>query len=215
MKLASDLHITWAQRESFLRAYDKAGPGRYTVESPAPGLLPLGSGPGSVLPVCLEFQGTHVSFRHHARIANVHPGPPEWMTFEFLPEEQGIRDLILSYAQGESLPFHSRRRMRSAVWMPVRIKVSGEWRTAIVQDLSDGGAYVHLLDPPPVRSLVTLALTTAEDETIEIAARVIHRRREGPKKGCGIEFRFRDSREEDAVAEVVRALRGAQRPDQR
>jgi hypothetical protein len=209
MKLASDLHITWEKRESFLRAYDKTGPGRYTVESPAPGLLPVGSARGSVLPVCIEFQGTHVSFRHHALIADIHPGPPECMTFEFLPEEAGIRDLILSYVAGEALPFHSRRRMRSAVWMPVRIRVpaaGGEWRTAIVQDISDGGAYVHILDPPPPRTVVTLAVSSASDDVVEIAARVVHRRREGPKMGCGVEFRFADAREEDAIADLVRAL---------
>ena len=156
--------------------------------------------------MCLEFHGTDVSFRHHAVIARIDPGPPEWMTFEFLPEERGIRDLIVAFAAGERPPFHSRRRRRTAVWMPVKLRIEGIWKTGIVQDISDGGAYVHVLEPPPPRTVVTLAVAAVDDQLVEIDARVIHRRREGPKQGCGIEFRFRDVEEEARVMKLVRAV---------
>lgn len=206
MKLRADLHIVLAGPESFLRAFDPAGPGRYTIESPGAKLMPGDLEQGAVVRVLLELADSGVTFRHRARVAAVGYGPPEWTTLEFLPEEREIRDLVTAHCAGEKPPYVSRRRRRSAVWIPARVRVGDDWRSAILDDLSEIGAFVLLLDPPARGVEVALDVPALGEGLAPLAARVVHRRTSPPPPGCGIEFILPDRAAERRAARLVRAF---------
>lgn len=205
MDAPEQLRITWATGKAFLAAFDREGPGRYRVAMPgrAP-VLPHNQAVGRRIAVELEFLDTMRTFRHLARVASHVDGPPELITFEFLPEEAEIRDLIELHASGDTVPYLHRRDARRPVWIQVAVKVGRRWRRGFVNQLSELGMFIVMRDPPASPSAVLIRLRT-EAGVLDLTGRVVYARGMDEATGFAVELVFPTRADEVRIRAALRA----------
>jgi hypothetical protein len=186
----NEYRITWADGAAFLAALDGD---RYLFR----GAL-SGARAGDHIAVDLEFLDSARTFRHHARVAEIEPGPPPMVVLELAPDEPEVRELILCHARGESVPYLSRRVERFPIDAPVEVQVGLFWRRGVALELAELGMFVAMAQPPTSERVVVRL------DGFEIAGRVIYRQG-GERAGFAMEFVFADFADEVRVRRAVRA----------
>ncbi|MFQ5524966.1 MAG: PilZ domain-containing protein [Thermoanaerobaculia bacterium] len=84
-----------------------------------------------------------------------------------------------------------RRSARATVEVPATLQISGRQMQAKTANISEGGAFVALPDPPPVGTMVKLALDLG-DGVVRAFSEVVWIRLpgSGPSPGMGLRFRY-------------------------
>jgi hypothetical protein len=181
--------ITWSHGAAFLEAFDPAGAGRYTVEIPGAAQTLRGTPVGQGLRVVLEFLDTGRTFRHRARVVAHVPGPPEVVTF----------------AEGDRVPYLNRRAERRPVWLPVMVEVDDGWRHGLATELSEVGAYILLQRPPLPGTDITVRIRTDDGERLDVKARVVRAQAVGADQGIAVDLVFAGRADEVWLRTALRA----------
>lgn len=130
--------------------------------------------------------------------------PNDLYGVDFLPEDEAGRARLFSYARNEVPPGQSRFEERIYVSLPVRITHEGKTRGEFVIDVSQGGAFVRCVKPPPVHSVVGLTMRPPRSITsLKLKARVCWHRTTGADQGMGMEFLFDDASQAETIRKLV------------
>ncbi len=202
------LLLPYRNRGAFLEQYfDRGALGGLFV----PGQVDVGIGDL----VCVEVSFAEEQVRFHIR------GQVRWkrtserrsllpgVGIEFLETEQKTHDVLLAFAKGSDVHHKERSARRYGVQADVRVKSDGRTRTAVTDDLSEGGAFLVLDEPIAIGSALELKLK-AKGALMGVAvdALVLWRRDDADKKGVGVEFVFlEEDRRREKVARLIRVLK--------
>ena len=206
------LELVFESGRNFLddvRRHDNA-PARFVWHLPEGLSMPPYATPGDLVSATIRIADREADFHVHLRVIERSPeGQRRGLVFEFLPEERARQELVLACAEGESIPYQRRRRMRVPCALPVVLAVAGRHDLNGVCDLiSVGGMHVQLegsLDPLTIDALVQVVLEL-DGRRWRIPGRITSRLDAGPQRGVGVEFLFESARQRDEVAERVAAL---------
>jgi DNA-binding response OmpR family regulator len=122
--------------------------------------------------------------------------------------DDAARDLLLSCARGESIPYFRRAHPRHPVRLAVRM--SAPDGLAIVshsQDVSARGIMLSTDHKLEVGTLVGLRIAfPGRDEPLEVGGKIQSAIATGPRRGVGIEFQFTSQAQRTEVADRVAKL---------
>lgn len=104
------------------------------------------------------------------------------------------RDLARPAVSSETPSGVERRRdlrRKTSLRVRVRFEDLAEFQTLFAYDISEGGTFLAMVNPPKPGNVVLLQVEIGGDETLELNARVVRRvitAREGAVSGVGVEF---------------------------
>ena len=128
---------------------------------------------------------------------------------EFLPSETKTQRVLLSFAQGKSVHHVDRAWRRFGLRVGVKARTEAGQRLLSTDDLSEGGCFLLMDDPPHVGAPIEVQLKKP-GALFGVTARatVAWRRDETDRRGAGLAFSFGSARERERVTRVVTALKG-------
>ena len=176
----------------------------------AEGALPVQAKPGALLSVLIRFHEREAEFRIHARVVarcDRSDAPEEHgLRLEFLPEEQKRRDLVLAWAEGDSVPYRRRHSERISCMLKARVKVGRQEFRAFLTNISARGGYLISNCSLKEEAVVSLELSFSRNQRpFCIRGRVTSIIPEGAQSGYGIEFLFESAEQRaDLSAEIAR-----------
>jgi CheY-like chemotaxis protein/Tfp pilus assembly protein PilZ len=191
-----ELSAAFADGAAFLAGYD---PATASFVIRRRGVLPVGR--RVILTVRLE--AVEREFRVHGSVGGPAPGGVR-VVFD---ADDAARDLLLSCARGESIPYFRRAHPR----YPARLEVRLVTPTLVIcshsQDVSARGLMLSTDHRFEAGTLVALRVAfPGRPEPLEVAGRVQSCVAAGPRRGIGIEFQFSSQEQRDEVAERVAKL---------
>jgi uncharacterized protein (TIGR02266 family) len=108
---------------------------------------------------------------------------------DFLPEDDGTRVRLLSFARGELDERATRHEGRLQVELPVQLVHDGLTRKESLADLSPGGAFVRTWNPLQPGERVELSVRPPRSlRSLTLTGRVVWARSSGHDAGMGIAF---------------------------
>jgi hypothetical protein len=207
------LEADWQTGADFLEQLDLAQEGSFFVPLPDEASFPAEAVPGAILSLLIRFSDRDAEFNVHARVLERHVGERVGLTLAFLEEERARRELVLTCARGESLPYYRRRHERIPCALPVRLETKdGQALETAAISISEGGAQLAMDAPPPLQEddIVWLHITFPElDDPLRVRGRVASVIREGPQPAVGIELQYSSVELRDRVHDQIRRLRGS------
>lgn len=113
----------------------------------------------------------------------------ECFGLDFIPEDNGSRERLLSFARGQMADSHLRTEPRFAVQWPAVISHGGVARRESLADVSVGGAFVATTSLPEQGTELEVTLRPPGALLpLRLRARVVWTRRTGAVPGMGLEF---------------------------
>jgi hypothetical protein len=114
---------------------------------------------------------------------------------------------VVSAALSADDKLDPRSGLRVPISMRVEVTHDGVAAPGVIRNLSIGGAYVALTDPPEPRAPIDLRFGVG-DETLRLEAAVVYRQeatsgRAVSEKGMGVAFRALDERQRTLVADFI------------
>ncbi len=162
---------------------------------------------GAITPVEVRFEDGK-SFRTRCRVVwrRVHsrPGLPAGLGLEFLATEGRVRDLLVGYARGESIPYAERAGRRISAQLETTFRHPGGKVSGVSVDLSTGGLFMRTEETLPEGTRGTLHLKRPGRLIGLRIPATVTRCVEGPP--AGLAFRFEAPCERHA-AEIERLMR--------
>lgn len=179
------------------------------------GLMLDGAPPGPVgakVRLTLRVKGpTPRNFTLHTQLAwarrKASVGLRECFGLDFLPEDEGARDRLVSFARGQVPEEAQRNEERLSVALPAALTFEGRERREELADLSVGGAFLRTQEPLPVGSEVVLSFRPPRALTkLRLRGRVTWRRVTGPVPGMGLRFEYETARQAARMAALMERL---------
>ncbi len=188
------------------RLYPNGKLGGLMIDGPPPG--PVGTKVRLTLrvrePAPRNFT-IHTQLAWARRKASV--GLREAYGLEFLPDNRGARDRLVSFARGHTPDASQRNEERLSVALPAALSWQGGQRQEELADLSLGGAFLRTPEPLPVGAEVELSFRPPRALTkLRLRGRVTWRRTSGTEPGMGLRFEYESSRQAERVATLVERL---------
>jgi hypothetical protein len=173
--------------------------------------LPPDTNAGGLVSAIIRLADREADFHVHLRVTERRSeGDLRGIVFEFLPEERAREELVLACAEGESIPYLRRRRVRVPCRVAVALTTAGaaSEHRGTCTEISVGGMHVDV--PGSLDGLAPDATVNVDLELdgrkLRVPGRVTARIDDGPQRGVGVEFLFESAQQRDAIAERVRAL---------
>jgi len=193
--------LTFANRQTFLD--------RYTEDKEMAGVYITGHTyllPNDLLDVEFAFADDRMVFHTHVVVRDrfVEPQNPRspGLLLVFLPSEERGRQLLVDYASGKSRPDVKRRPRRFRVSLAAEYATEGDFKRAMVADLSRDGAFLHTEELLDSGTLVILRILPPHGQSIQVPAEVAWRQ-EKPLRGFGVRFLTGDPEKQQKIVALV------------
>lgn len=168
---------------------------------------------GEIVELEIHFLEEEVRFRIRAMVrwkrASGRRMAPPGIGLTFLPSEQAARDQLLAFADGKEVRHLERDARRLPIVAEARLGFGGDTRTCQTDDISSGGCFLVLSNPPPIDSVIKLQLKGPQAlfSWLSLDGVVCWVRNGGEQAGVGVRFIVDGERQQRRIDKLLTVLR--------